>query len=237
MKVMLCGEGADELFGGYSRYRSAGARRVRPPPAQRRRVRARSPRRRSRLARRLGAAEAEAGPGRSPLQRLQAVDIAEWLPNDLLVKLDRCLMAHGVEGRTPFLDPVVADFAFRLPDGPRFAAASASCCCATGWPARSRPPAFRPQERLQPAGRRLDRGRGRPARRPGRRPARRGRVNARRAVRAAFAAAATTPAGLEPRLLRPLAHQARAGRHRRRRYRRCVGSRGARRLKLGTCTT
>jgi asparagine synthase (glutamine-hydrolysing) len=25
-------------------------------------------------------------------------------------------MAHGVEGRTPFLDPVLADFAFRLPD-------------------------------------------------------------------------------------------------------------------------
>jgi len=38
------------------------------------------------------------------------------LPNDLLVKLDRCLMAHSLEGRTPYLDPVVADFAFRLPD-------------------------------------------------------------------------------------------------------------------------
>jgi len=38
------------------------------------------------------------------------------LPNDLLSKLDRCLMAHGVEGRTPFLDPAVAAFAFRLPD-------------------------------------------------------------------------------------------------------------------------
>ena len=25
-------------------------------------------------------------------------------------------MAHGLEGRTPFLDPVVADFAFALPD-------------------------------------------------------------------------------------------------------------------------
>ncbi len=61
-------------------------------------------------------AEARAGQGRSPLQAAQAVDVAEWLPNDLLTKLDRTLMAHGVEGRTPFLDPVVADFAFRLPD-------------------------------------------------------------------------------------------------------------------------
>jgi asparagine synthase (glutamine-hydrolysing) len=25
-------------------------------------------------------------------------------------------MAHGVEGRTPFLDPAMAEFAFRLPD-------------------------------------------------------------------------------------------------------------------------
>jgi asparagine synthase (glutamine-hydrolysing) len=32
-----------------------------------------------------------------------------------LVKLDRCLMAHGVEGRTPLLDIELAKFAFRLP--------------------------------------------------------------------------------------------------------------------------
>ena len=32
------------------------------------------------------------------------------------MKLDRCLMAHGLEGRTPFLDPEVAELAFRLPD-------------------------------------------------------------------------------------------------------------------------
>ncbi len=43
--------------------------------------------------------------------------MADWLPHDLLLKLDRCLMAHGVEGRTPFLDPGVAAAAFRLPDG------------------------------------------------------------------------------------------------------------------------
>jgi asparagine synthase (glutamine-hydrolysing) len=65
----------------------------------------------------IAAAEArEARPGRTALQQAQAVDCADWLPNDLLGKLDRCLMAHGVEGRTPFLDPVLADFAFRLPD-------------------------------------------------------------------------------------------------------------------------
>ena len=41
------------------------------------------------------------------MQAAQAADIAEWLPNDLLTKLDRCLMAHGVEGRTPLLDPAI----------------------------------------------------------------------------------------------------------------------------------
>jgi asparagine synthase (glutamine-hydrolysing) len=42
--------------------------------------------------------------------------MTDWLPHDLLLKLDRCMMAHAVEGRTPFLDPGVAKAAFRLPD-------------------------------------------------------------------------------------------------------------------------
>ena len=121
LKVILSGEGGDELFAGYGRYRSG----LRPWWLG------------GKLARRrgnldglgvlreeltgwrdgIGAAEAtEARPQRSALQVAQAVDCADWLPNDLLAKLDRCLMAHGVEGRTPFLDPVVAEFAFRLPD-------------------------------------------------------------------------------------------------------------------------
>jgi asparagine synthase (glutamine-hydrolysing) len=117
LKVTLCGEGADELFGGYSRYRKRRA------PW---RWLARKPRSKGLFGAQpglegwragLASAEAEAGHDRSPLQATQATDIAEWLPNDLLGKLDRCLMVHGVEGRTPFLDPVVADFAFRLPDG------------------------------------------------------------------------------------------------------------------------
>jgi asparagine synthase (glutamine-hydrolysing) len=46
---------------------------------------------------------------------LQAADIAGWLPHDLLAKLDRCLMAHGLEGRVPFLDALVAELAVGLP--------------------------------------------------------------------------------------------------------------------------
>lgn len=55
-------------------------------------------------------------PGRTRLQKVQAQDIATWLPDDLLGKVDRMLMAHGVEGRVPFLDPKMAAFAYALPD-------------------------------------------------------------------------------------------------------------------------
>ena len=120
MTVVLSGEGADEVFGGYSRYRRAGwlggfAGRSRTRGVFRGAAADAAALRgwRDGLAR---AEAAQAGQGRSTMQRLQAIDCAEWLPNDLLVKLDRCLMAHGLEGRTPYLDPVVADFAFRLPD-------------------------------------------------------------------------------------------------------------------------
>ena len=52
----------------------------------------------------------------SGLRAAQWGDIATWLPDDLLLKLDRMLMAHGLEGRTPFLDREVAAFAWSLPE-------------------------------------------------------------------------------------------------------------------------
>jgi asparagine synthase (glutamine-hydrolysing) len=123
IKVVLSGEGADEIFGGYSRYRRA---------AWLGGLFARRSRNRGVLDEFLYGAvlphfagwrdglqhiEKEfVGTGWSAVQKLQAVDCAEWLPNDLLVKLDRCLMANSIEGRTPFLDPIVGPFGFALPD-------------------------------------------------------------------------------------------------------------------------
>jgi asparagine synthase (glutamine-hydrolysing) len=121
LKVILSGEGGDELFGGYGRYRSA----MRPWWAGGRMPRARGVLDGLGILRgeiagwRDGIAAAEArssGRLRTPLQVAQAVDCADWLPNDLLIKLDRCLMAHGAEGRTPFLDTEMAALAFGLPD-------------------------------------------------------------------------------------------------------------------------
>ena len=120
LKVVLSGEGGDELFAGYGRYRSLG----RPWWLGGRRIRGRGAfdgmevLRGARSGWRDGIEASEihaALPGRTALQVGQAIDIADWLPNDLLTKLDRCLMAHGVEGRTPFLDVDLADIAFRLP--------------------------------------------------------------------------------------------------------------------------
>ena len=109
LTVVLTGEGGDELFGGYGRYRRA----LRPAllggrPAE--------PRGAEPAALERWRAEAQGPGGLTPLQKAQWADIATWLPNDLLLKLDRTLMAHGLEGRTPFLDREVAAFAFPLPD-------------------------------------------------------------------------------------------------------------------------
>ncbi len=118
LTVVLTGEGGDELFGGYGRYRRAlrprwlGGRpaepQVRAPFLQDGGAGA--------LARWRETVRNACPPGLTPLQQVQAADMATWLPDDLLLKLDRCLMAHGLEGRTPFLDPEVAAFALQLPD-------------------------------------------------------------------------------------------------------------------------
>jgi asparagine synthase (glutamine-hydrolysing) len=50
------------------------------------------------------------------LARLQDVDVGVYLVDDLLVKTDRASMAHSLEARVPFCDPVVAALAFALPD-------------------------------------------------------------------------------------------------------------------------
>jgi asparagine synthase (glutamine-hydrolysing) len=120
-RTILVGEGGDELFGGYGRYRSL----LRPWWAGGRALRARGifdglgllrgglPGWREGIA---AAERAQSGGGRTRLQTAQAVDCADWLPNDLMTKLDRCFAAHGIDGRLPLLDGAVADFAFRLPD-------------------------------------------------------------------------------------------------------------------------
>jgi asparagine synthase (glutamine-hydrolysing) len=122
VKVVLTGEGGDEIFAGYDRYRKA----IKPWWRGGRTMWSRGSFDKVPVLRtqpsvwRDGMAVAEARAlenGGSRLAAVQATDMADWLPHDLLLKADRCLMAHAVEGRTPFLDKGVTAAAFRLPDG------------------------------------------------------------------------------------------------------------------------
>lgn len=170
IKVVLTGEGADEMFAGYDLFREARVRRFwAREPGSTRRPRllerlypwlTRSPR--GAMARGFFGRDlhrsAEPGFGHAPrwsttaaLQRLFAPELRDALAGrDLVAEClgglslrglsplaadqvveartllsgyllsaqgDRMLMAHGVEGRFPFLDPELIAFADSLPDG------------------------------------------------------------------------------------------------------------------------
>ncbi len=163
VKVVLSGEGGDELFGGYETYAAdqlalrlgalaaplaplverlpSSSRRVSLEYRAKRFVRAAalpplerhhgwkeifSAEQRAQLLApewgeapgdpldswRARFAETEAAP---LLARLQDVDLGIYLADDLLVKTDRMSMAHGLEARVPYLDPVISDLALALP--------------------------------------------------------------------------------------------------------------------------
>jgi asparagine synthase (glutamine-hydrolysing) len=61
--------------------------------------------------------QADAG---DPLQAMALTDISTYLPEDLLVKVDRATMAHALEARSPFLDAAVVEVALALPPRVKF---------------------------------------------------------------------------------------------------------------------
>lgn len=132
-KVVFSGEGGDELFAGYGRYRRSRLQRflanLRAPgsggfrtrgmlgPAWRNSLLEETLREQLPAARRgFVQAWASAPGGWSDLQRMQFTDMATELTDQLLVKVDRMLMAWGLEGRVPLLDHRLVEFALRLPD-------------------------------------------------------------------------------------------------------------------------
>jgi len=132
LKVVLTGEGGDEAFAGYSRYRRIPIQRwlesLRAPGSGGFRTRGRW---HAGWSRRLFGPELKAASRwRAPFitawratprawshtTRCQYTDVVTYLPDDLLVKADRVLMGFGLEGRVPFLDHRVVEFALGLPD-------------------------------------------------------------------------------------------------------------------------
>lgn len=132
LKVVFSGEGGDEVFAGYGRYRVQGGRRLVAALDRRggglgRRSRWERQAREACFGTMLRAAhgrrrDAVCGVwSASPqawgaVRRRQYVDLGTSLPDGLLVKLDRSLMALGLEGRVPFLDHRVVEFGLSLPD-------------------------------------------------------------------------------------------------------------------------
>jgi len=51
----------------------------------------------------------------NPVETLMASDMDLYLPNDILVKVDRMSMKNSLEVRAPFLDPDVINFSYRIP--------------------------------------------------------------------------------------------------------------------------
>lgn len=166
VKMVLTGDGGDELFGGYDRYlrllalerlgpmrpltgwalRAAGTVLPNPLGGRVRRVGERlglpfaerylsgvaltRPDQARALCALAGGrghyhlplldqADSDLGAGASVLDRAVAIDLQSYLPDDILVKLDRMAMATSLEGRAPFLEPGLAQFALHLPESLR----------------------------------------------------------------------------------------------------------------------
>jgi asparagine synthase (glutamine-hydrolysing) len=133
LKVIFTGEGGDEAFAGYARFRKHPLQRwlsnlLRPgvgglrtrnhwPAALRQRVYTPRLQAVSNGFRRAQAEAWQAAPRAwSSLQRLQYYDLVAPLADKLLVKVDRSLMAWGVEARVPYLDHRIVEFGLGLPD-------------------------------------------------------------------------------------------------------------------------
>ena len=114
MKVVLVGEGADELFGGYEVFNTPRSLNL---WRQFRLYQRYSGRRHGRLFapfHRVMADYLEAGHG-DAFHAVRLFESRRQLPNQYVMKVDKASMAESIEARAPYLDRRVADVAYRTP--------------------------------------------------------------------------------------------------------------------------
>ena len=117
-KVAITGEGGDELFGGYGRYKKTQRiffkkKSYYPKGAFEDLIKYKF----NNWSQDLKKIDYKIKYfGNTFLQKIQYFDYYNWLPNNLLIKLDRCLMAFGMEGRTPFIDKELFKDLFYIDD-------------------------------------------------------------------------------------------------------------------------
>ncbi|MFN3629579.1 MAG: asparagine synthase (glutamine-hydrolyzing) [Casimicrobiaceae bacterium] len=114
LKVVLVGEGADELFGGYDVFNRAGRLglwqlfRVYQRYCGRRWGRVFGP------FRAVMVEHLRAGDG-DPFHAIRLFESRQQLPNNYVMKVDKASMSESVEARCPYLDRRVAELAWRTP--------------------------------------------------------------------------------------------------------------------------
>lgn len=133
LKVVFTGEGGDEVFAGYGRYRKSVMQRwiknLLAPGSDGFRTRSQIKTHWTRalfsshlkpyhneFRRPFVQAWQSCPKSWTHVQKSQYVDMVTALADNLLVKVDRILMSFGLEGRVPFLDHRVVKFGLSLPD-------------------------------------------------------------------------------------------------------------------------